>query len=107
MLDLSVHKIFTKDLKKAQLNPTNSAKLFLYISLLLNNEELPQEARDHFLTWEWKDTKEFHISGDLLVIYMINDNTLQLLRLGMHISEYSDSNVGVQPDTFAMRFSSL
>ena len=25
----------------------------------------------------------------------------------LHISEYSDSNVGVQPDTFAMRFSSL
>ena len=49
MLDLSVHKIFTKDLNKAQLNPTNSAKLFLYISLLLNNEELPQEARNHFL----------------------------------------------------------
>lgn len=84
MLDLSVHKIFTKDLKKAQLNPTNSAKLFLYISLLLNNEELPSEARDHFLTAEWKDTKEFHISGDLLVIYMINDNTLQLLRIGTH-----------------------
>ena len=50
MLDLSVHIIFKKDLKKAQLNPTNSAKLFLYISLLLNNEKLPQEARDHFLT---------------------------------------------------------
>ncbi len=49
MLDLSVHKIFTKDLNKAQLNPTNSAKLFLYISLLLNNEELSQEARNHFL----------------------------------------------------------
>ena len=25
----------------------------------------------------------------------------------MRISEYSDSNAGVQPDTFAMRFSSL
>ena len=25
----------------------------------------------------------------------------------MHISEYSDSNAGVQPDTFAMRFSRL
>ncbi len=84
MLDLSVHKIFTKDLNKAQLNPTNSAKLFSYISLLLNNEELPQEARDHFLSGEWKDTKEFHISGDLLVIYMIDDNTLQLLRIGTH-----------------------
>ncbi|MDN5068544.1 type II toxin-antitoxin system YafQ family toxin [Aliarcobacter butzleri] len=84
MLDLCVHKIFTKDLKKAQLNPTNSAKLFLYISLLLNNKELPSEAKDHYLTGEWKDTKEFHISGDLLVIYMINQNTLQLLRIGTH-----------------------
>ncbi|MDN5060836.1 type II toxin-antitoxin system YafQ family toxin [Aliarcobacter butzleri] len=84
MLDLCVHKIFTKDLKKAQLNPTNSAKLFLYISLLLNNEELPSEAKDHYLTGEWKDTKEFHISGDLLVIYMLKENTLQLLRIGTH-----------------------
>jgi mRNA interferase YafQ len=42
----------------------------LYISLLLNKEELPQEARDHFLRGEWKDTKEFHISADLLVIYI-------------------------------------
>ncbi|WP_323596747.1 type II toxin-antitoxin system YafQ family toxin [Aliarcobacter butzleri] len=73
MLDLSVHKIFTKDLKKAQLNPT-----------LLNNEELPSEAKDHYLTGEWKDTKEFHISGDLLAIYMIDENTLQLLRIGTH-----------------------
>jgi mRNA interferase YafQ len=84
VLDLCVHKIFTKDLKKAQLNPTNSAKLFLYISLLLNNQELPSEAKDHYFTGEWKDTKEFHISGDLLVIYMINENTLQLLRIGTH-----------------------
>ena len=57
---------------------------YFYISLLLNNEELPQEARDHFLSGEGKDAKEFHISGDLLVIYMINNNTLQLLRIGTH-----------------------
>ena len=56
----------------------------LYISMLLNSEELPAEARDHFLTDEWKDAKEFHISGDLLVIYMITDETLQLLRIGTH-----------------------
>lgn len=84
MLDLYVHKIFTKDLKKAQLNPTNSTKLFSYISLLLHNKALPYEARDHFLTGEYSDTKEFHISGDLLVIYMISDNTLKLLRIGTH-----------------------
>jgi mRNA interferase YafQ len=61
MLELEVHKIFTKDLIKAKLNPTNSAKLFLYISKLLNNEELPKEAKNHFLSGEWSDTgKLFH-----------------------------------------------
>jgi mRNA interferase YafQ len=56
----------------------------LYISKLLNAEELPSEARDHFLTGEWKDTKEFHIGGDLLVIYMIDDTSLKLIRIGTH-----------------------
>jgi len=65
VLDLAVHKDFSKELKKAQLNPTNTAKLFLYISALLNKEELPAESRDHHLSGEYKDTREFHISGDL------------------------------------------
>jgi len=84
VLDLAVHKVFTKDLKKAKLNATNTAKLFVYISMLLDEEELPEEARDHALTGNYKDTGEFHISGDLLVIYRIDRNTLQLLRLGTH-----------------------
>ena len=84
MLDIAIHKVFTKDLKKAQLNPTNTAKLFMYISLLLNQEELPAEAKDHNLTGNYKDTREFHISGDLLVVYRIKENTLELLRLGTH-----------------------
>ncbi|OCL81863.1 type II toxin-antitoxin system RelE/ParE family toxin [Arcobacter porcinus] len=84
MLDLKIHKIFTKDLKKAQLNSTNSSKLFLYISLLLNNKELPKEAKNHSLKGEWEDTMEFHISGDLIVIYIIDDISLQLLRIGTH-----------------------
>lgn len=84
MLDIAIHKVFTKDLKKAKLNTTNTAKLFMYISLLLNEEELPSEARDHDLAGNYKDTREFHISGDLLVIYRINDNTLELLRIGTH-----------------------
>jgi len=84
VLDISIHKVFTKDLKKAQLNPTNTAKLLMFISLLLNEEELPSEARDHELTGNYKDTKEFHISGDLLVVYRTEKNTLELLRIGTH-----------------------
>ena len=79
MLDLSVHKIFTKDLNKAQLNPTISAKLFLYILLFSTEEELPKKLKTIFNS-EWKDTKEILISSDLL----INKTTLQLLRIGTH-----------------------
>ena len=84
VLNIATHKTFTKDLENAKLNPTNSAKIFLYISLLLNKKELPSQARDHFLLGEYKDTKEFHISGDLLVIYRIENDTLELLRIGSH-----------------------
>jgi len=84
MLEIATHKVFTKDLKKAQLNPTNTNKLFLYISLLLEEKELPAVANDHALQGEWKDTREFHISGDLVVIYRIEENVLELLRIGTH-----------------------
>ncbi len=84
MLSIEVHKQFTKDLKKSKLNQSNHAKLFLYISKLLNEEELAKEAKDHNLIGEWADTKEFHISGDLLVIYIIKDKSLRLIRIGTH-----------------------
>jgi len=84
VLDIAIHKVFAKDLKKAQLNPTNTAKLFIYISLLLNRDELPAEAKDHDLTGNYKDIREFHISGDLLVMYRIEEKTLELLRIGTH-----------------------
>jgi len=42
-----VHKQFAKDLQKAKLNPTNSAKMFAYISLIIEEKELPSLARDH------------------------------------------------------------
>jgi len=84
VLDISIHKLFSKEFKKAKLNPTNSAKLFLYISLLLNDEKLPSEALEHALNGEYKDTREFHISGDLIIVYRIDDGTLELIRIGTH-----------------------
>ena len=84
MLDIATHKNFSKGLQKAKLNPTNTAKLFMYISLLLNEDELPSESKDHDLTGNYKDTREFHISGDLLVIYRMENETLELLKIGTH-----------------------
>jgi mRNA interferase YafQ len=86
MLALSTHKDFVKDLNKAKLNQTNTEKLFISISLLLNQETLPKELKDHNLKGEWQDTREFHLSGDLLVIYQIDEENqiLKLLRIGTH-----------------------
>ncbi len=50
VLDIAVHKVFSKDLKKAQLNSTNTAKLFVYISLLLEGRELPAQAKENRYT---------------------------------------------------------
>jgi mRNA interferase YafQ len=61
----------------------------MFISLLVNEKELPYEARDHSLSGEWIDTREFHISGDLLVIYRINFDTLEILRIGTHSQLFS------------------
>ena len=65
---------------------TNShyAKYLVYLVTLLSKEFLPKEAKDHALSGEWKDTREFHISGDLLVIYFIADEELVLVRIGSH-----------------------
>jgi mRNA interferase YafQ len=83
-MKLSVHKQYLKDLKKAKLNQTNLTKLFIYVSKLLNNESLPKEAIDHQLKGELKDFREFHISGDLVVLYRVDNNVLQLVRIGTH-----------------------
>ena len=86
MYKIKVHKQLLKDLKKAKLNQSNTEKLFYFVSYLVNSKPLPPEAKDHALIGEWKDTREFHISGDLLVIYRKDDNLkeVQLLRIGTH-----------------------
>ena len=60
------------------------SKYISYLAKLLNRESLPVEARDHTLSGEYKDTREFHISGDLLIIYFTTETELVLIRIGSH-----------------------
>jgi mRNA interferase YafQ len=84
MLKLTRHKTFIKDLNKVKLSDKHYSKYITYLSKLLNQESLPAEALDHPLNGEWKDTREFHVSGDVLVVYMLTDEALILLRIGSH-----------------------
>ena len=83
-MKLKRHKQFNKDFSKVKLTDEQFGKFILYIGELLKNQNLPIEARDHLLNGEWKSFREFHLGGDMLIIYIIKDNFIWLTRVGTH-----------------------
>ena len=83
-LKLCRHKLFKKDVAKAKMTDVQYAKLIRYIALLLEEKTLPEESRDHGLKGEWQGYREFHLGGDLLLIYLVEGDSLILVRLGTH-----------------------
>ena len=84
MLKLFRTKTFLKDYKKAKLSDQHYSKYIQYLSLLLKEQKLPEEAFDHTLKGDYKSFREFHISGDILIIYIAEDEYLKLVRIGTH-----------------------
>jgi len=83
-LKLLRHKLFRKDMAKVKLADAQYTKFILYIALLLEAKVLPEEARDHHLKGEWLGYREFHLGGDMLLIYLLKDESLILVRIGTH-----------------------
>ncbi len=84
MLNIFRTKTFIKELKKTSFSDKHYTKYINYLALLINEEALPKEALNHSLTGEYRSYKEFHVSGDLLVVYCIEDGYLKLIRIGTH-----------------------
>ena len=83
------HKSFLKDLRKVQLSDKHFSKYIVYISKLIEEITLPVEALNHPLKGKYEGYKEFHISGDVLVVYKIKNNELWLIRIGSHSELFS------------------
>ena len=77
-------KAFIRDLSKAKMSDKHFTKFITYLNALSLSEELPPEAKDHNLKGEWSDFREFHISGDLLLIYKVETEVIKLVRIGNH-----------------------
>lgn len=77
-------KTFLKEYKKLSMNDQHYAKYVEYVTLLLKEQKLPKEALDHTLKGEFSQYREFHISGDLLIIYLIEEGYVKLVRIGTH-----------------------
>lgn len=84
MLSLFRTKTFIKEYKKIKFTDKLYIKYITYIVTLLKEEQLPAKATDHKLKGEYEDFLEFHISGNLLVIYRIKEKTLELIRIGSY-----------------------
>jgi len=77
-------KTFIKEYAKTKMSNTQYVKYLKYVVVLLEEKVLPVESRDHNLNGEYLGFREFHVGGDLLVIYMIEDDILRLTRIGTH-----------------------
>lgn len=55
------------------------------LKLLLVDQPLPENNRDHALSGDWTGYRECHVKPDLLLIYRKpDDDTLRLARFGSH-----------------------
>ena len=59
------------------------------ILLIANDAPLGAEWLDHALKGEWTDHRECHIGGDFLLIYQLENNTINFVRAGTHSELFS------------------
>lgn len=75
---------FKKDYKKLSMQDREIVKEV--VTILANGEELAQEYKDHKLIGNYLGCRECHLRPDLLLIYRIDNNILELAltRVGSH-----------------------
>lgn len=86
-MKLKRHRIFIKEFKKARLADSQFEKFIQFVNTLREGGILPPESQDHSLSGrEYQDCREFHLGGDMLIIYLVNieTNEIILLRVGTH-----------------------
>lgn len=56
------------------------------VALIINDEQLPAERRDHDLSGRWAGYRECHIHGDFLLVYELKDDgdTVVFCAIGTH-----------------------
>ncbi len=88
MLKIEFQSQFKKDYKQAVKRGCNPKLLEEVITLLANEQLLPEKYRDHKLTnsREYQNVRECHIQPDWLLIYQIVEDRLilRLIRTGTH-----------------------
>lgn len=90
MLDIQYEKSFKKDLKRMVKRGANPSLLEEVVTILANEQPLPDRYRDHSLSGNYSGYRECHILPDWLLIYKVFQDRLVLVltRTGTHSDLY-------------------
>ena len=75
---------FKRSFKKIKLTDDEESNYIEIIYNLLNDEELETKYKDHQLKGNLKEFRECHIKPDLLLMYKIDNDVLELVNIGSH-----------------------
>ncbi len=75
---------FKRSFKKIKLTDTEETNYIEVVYNLLNGEPLEDKYKDHQLKGNMRDFRECHIKPDLLLIYRIENDALELVDIGSH-----------------------
>lgn len=78
MLTLVYTRKMKRDVRRMQKRGKNMDKLAHVLKLLVAQQSLPAQFRDHQLTGSLKDFRECHIEPNWLLMYQISDGNLVL-----------------------------
>ena len=80
---ISIAKSFKKDMAK-QLLHLASAEWAEVLNSLVHKIALPEKYRDHALIGNWKGFRDCHVKPDLVLIYKLHDDEIELHHLKTH-----------------------
>ena len=75
---------FHRDIKRLQKRRKDFEKLKKLIQLLLADEALPPQYKDHPLRADWSGYRDAHVEPDWIVIYSANSTQVHFERTGTH-----------------------
>ncbi|MBO1927236.1 type II toxin-antitoxin system YafQ family toxin [Thiomicrorhabdus sp. 6S2-11] len=85
MLEIEISSQFKKDFKKLQKKSVQDVlAVGNLVGQLQRQEALAEVYRDHALVGNWHEFRDCHVKPDLVLIYRIHNQTLQLARIGSH-----------------------
>ncbi|MBN2886470.1 MAG: type II toxin-antitoxin system YafQ family toxin [Chromatiaceae bacterium] len=84
MLRPSYTKRFEKDVTRSRKRGKDTDKLKTLMRLIIAQQPLPEQVRDHALIGSYQGRRECHIEPDWLLIYKLHADEVIFERTGTH-----------------------